>query len=539
MSLVDNQLLDNNDDTNDDLDDKQQQQEWSPKEFHTIPGPKPSLPFIGTGWQYLKYVGRYDLGRLHEANEHKYYTYGPIVKEEYQWRKPIIHIYDPKDFEVVLKNQGRCPIRPPNDFVTHYRLRNKDRYANVGLSNMMGDQWYRHRQLLAPALMSLKAVHQHIPSQNKICDDFLDYIWQIRDQTNDVLMDLSDATNRLALESICMMCLDSRLHCFTSGGGNGGDDDDDDNSDDGQQLIAATGLLFESYNELYYGLPFWKLVATSSYRKLDSAETAIYDIVSKYIEIGLNKIQENSDSIGNNNTDADDGADDRLEESPRSSVLQTLLKTDGLTDSDIKITIIDFIAGGIFTVSNTLCFLFYHLAANPDAQQRLYEEIRDVMGDNSDGNDDLTVDMLAHMPYLKACVAECFRLTNPVPGIMRVMTEPTVLSGYHIPANTVVFSHLMVTSRLKQYFEDPLSYRPERWLDTNRLNRYHRFASIPFGFGNRMCTGKRFAELQLYLTTARLIKRYQIQALQPELDLKFCFIIIPSHKVSLKLKKRD
>jgi hypothetical protein len=25
------------------------------KKFESIPGPKPSLPFIGTGWQYFKY----------------------------------------------------------------------------------------------------------------------------------------------------------------------------------------------------------------------------------------------------------------------------------------------------------------------------------------------------------------------------------------------------------------------------------------------------------------------------------------------------
>ncbi|CAG2102706.1 unnamed protein product [Medioppia subpectinata] len=172
------------------------------KEFACIPGPKPSLPLIGTGWQYFKYIGRYDLSKLHEANQHKYHTYGPILKEEYQWRKPIIHIFDPKDFEVVFRSQGKCPIRPANEFVSHYRLNNAHKYPNVGLSNMMGEEWYQQRQLLAPALMSLKAVQNHIPSQNAICDDFMDYLWQIKDPISNVLDDLSDATYRLALESI-------------------------------------------------------------------------------------------------------------------------------------------------------------------------------------------------------------------------------------------------------------------------------------------------------------------------------------------------
>ena len=99
----------------------------------------------------------------------------------------------------------------------------------------------------------------------------------------------------------------------------------------------------------------------------------------------------------------------------------------------------DFIIGGIFSVSNSLVYLFYHLAANPDVQEKLYNEIESVMGsaDSTCGFDQERVSSshLANMPYLKACVNESFRLNCPVPGIMRVTTEPLVLSGHHIPAN--------------------------------------------------------------------------------------------------------
>ena len=463
------------------------------------------------------------MSRLHEANEHKYHIYGPIFKEEYQWRKPVINIFDPKDFETVLKSQGKCPIRPPNEFVSRYRTDNKDKYPNIGLSNMNEELWAKYRSLLGPALMSLKTVQNHIPAQNSICDDFLDYLWQNRDQSNDVLIDLTEATYRLALESICMMCLDSRMHCFAT---------NHTETSDGQLLIDATKRLFESYNELYYGIPFWKLFETNSYRKFVESETCIYEITSKYVNFGVNAI--NNDE-------------------PLGSVLQTLLKTEGLTEEDIKITIIDFIAGGIFTVSNTLSFLLYHLASNPTVQQKLYEEVNQVMADS----DQLTAHMLSKMPYLKACVNECFRLNSPVPLIARTILEPIVLSGYKIPAKVcqiiillllllincifvfrrTIFSHLMVTSRLSEYFEDPLIYRPERWLEPNSTGRA--FALRHFGFGSRMCVGKRFSELELYLVTAKLIKRYQIKAIQPRLDLNYCFIIIPAHNISLELKLRE
>ena len=50
---------------------------------------------------------------------------------------------------------------------------------------------------------------------------------------------------------------------------------------------------------------------------------------------------------------------------------------------------------------------------------------------------------------------------------------------------------LYVMGRNPELFEDPLEYKPERWLreDTHK-SPYHAFAFLPFGFGTRMCLGK-------------------------------------------------
>ena len=108
-----------------------------------LPGPKPSLPFVGTGWQYFKLIGIYDIRQLHKALIDKFNKYGPIYKEEYQWNKPIVYISDPKDIEAVFRAQGKCPIRPTNEFVVHYRNQHKDRYNSVGIVNLNGVEWYR------------------------------------------------------------------------------------------------------------------------------------------------------------------------------------------------------------------------------------------------------------------------------------------------------------------------------------------------------------------------------------------------------------
>ncbi len=89
------------------------------------------------------------------------------------------------------------------------------------------------------------------------------------------------------------MCLDSRIGSFpdSSPYDSGISDEDEEGEEeqneavkDGEKLIEATKLMFDSFNKLYYGLPFWKYFATSAYSSLDQAETTIYELASKYID---------------------------------------------------------------------------------------------------------------------------------------------------------------------------------------------------------------------------------------------------------------
>lgn len=61
---------------------------------------------------------------------------------------------------------------------------------------------------------------------------------------------------------------------------------------------------------------------------------------------------------------------------------------------------------------------------------------------------------------------------------------------------------------MDKYFAKSKEFLPERWLkscpvsvDQNR----HNFASLPFGYGRRMCLGKRFADLELQTVIAKVI----------------------------------
>ena len=101
---------------------------------------------------------------------------------------------------------------------------------------------------------------------------------------------------------------------------------------------------------------------------------------------------------------------------------------------------------------------------------------------------------------------------------------------------TTVFSHFLVTCQLDQYFDQPDQFNPDRWLQP--LAKESKFASLPFGFGPRMCAGRRFAELQLIMATAKIVLNFKLASMTEHVDRTHAFIVIPSHPIRIRFEKR-
>ena len=83
----------------------------------------------------------------------------------------------------------------------------------------------------------------------------------------------------------------------------------------------------------------------------------------------------------------------------------------------------------------TTSFVLYHLAVNPEVQNKLYEESCQLLAKPSCA---VTTSVLAKAQYTKAVLKETFRM-NPVSvGVGRILAQDTILSGYHVPKGVSV-----------------------------------------------------------------------------------------------------
>ncbi|KAE8677952.1 Copper amine oxidase family protein [Hibiscus syriacus] len=196
----------------------------------------------------------------------------------------------------------------------------------------------------------------------------------------------------------------------------------------------------------------------------------------------------------------------------RKDFLQLLLELKQKNDSASSITLnqlkallMDVVVGGTDTTSTMMEWTMAELMEHPEAMEKVKKEIADVVG--PDG----TVDE-SHLPnlrYLDAAVKETFRLHPPMPLLVpRCPGETSIVGGYSVPKGTRVFLNIWCIQRDAELWENPLEFKPERFLNDkfDYLGNDSRY--MPFGSGRRMCAGVSLGERMLYSSLAALIHAF-------------------------------
>jgi len=57
---------------------------------------------------------------------------------------------------------------------------------------------------------------------------------------------------------------------------------------------------------------------------------------------------------------------------------------------------------------------------------------------------------------------------------------------------------------MEEYVTDAKTFKPARWLKISDNENLHPFASLPYGYGARMCLGRRFADLEMQVLLAKV-----------------------------------
>lgn len=491
------------------------------KPIDDLPGP-PDL--FGLGFAYRVAMGKFRTKKPFEklaldgqfADVDKY---GNIFRVKL-FDLDLVTISDPADIAKVLRTEPKYPQRLNSPHLSYYRELRK---TVPGVFFSDGEVWHRYRSTVSKRILKPREVAEYLPVFNEIVADFTSRLHSIRSpagtENEFEVVDLDNELFKWSFESVAHVLFDRRFGCLA-----------EEVNPEAQDFIKSVGGFLGSFLQvILLPVSFYKVYETKTFKEFINC----FDNMYKYADMFITKKVQQLEREGR----LDPKRLDQNPEPEKVGFVEFLLTKENLSTDDLMASIIDLLFAGVDTTSNTMQWFLYMMSKNPDKQEKLYQEITSVLE-----NDELpSSKTLTKMPYLKACFKESLRLYPVLSTLTRVVQNDIDLQGYHIPKGSSIQMMLYYTSRTEKYFKNASEYIPERWLRNEQREggEIDPFASIPFGFGTRMCAGRRIAEMELYLLATRLVQKYKL--VYPENEYVEPYmrgVIIPDRPLRVKFLDR-
>merc|ERR1712110_605247 len=132
-----------------------------------------------------------------------------------------------------------------------------------------------------------------------------------------------------------------------------------------------------------------------------------------------------------------------------------------------------------------------------------------------------------------------FRYNMIVPSNSRYLEKDVELGGYLIEKGTMVNFGVAYITKSERFFKNPSKFDPDRFRPENQgSEKIDPYSLLHFGFGSRMCIGRRLAEQEIYLTLIKLIQNFKIEYVGKTPEVKTGLLLTPSEPLDLKLTLR-
>ncbi|KAH5554513.1 hypothetical protein HBI25_159500 [Parastagonospora nodorum] len=459
--------------------------------------------------------------RLGIATENfdRFYLFGWEANERYQVHAELgdaftlvapggywVYVADPKAVWDVLKR--------PRDFGRNIKQLEVLNVYGKNLSTTEGHEWQKHRKITAATFTERnnELVWQSSLSQGH---SMLQY-WL--DRAPKPIRSVADDSKTFTL-NVLAAALFTKEYPFE------GQEEMkkrhtsiEDPSDDSHQYR-------NSFSRILRGIILIAIFGGETLRKSSWMPTSCKQVgqaVQDFRSYVLNMIEEERESIANSTSTRKDLVSALV----RASLVPQPDDARDMTISEQDMISNIFVYGfaGNDTTAISLAHTIVNLAAHPATQEWIREEIQQYCVD-----DDFTAwpyDTWTKLIRCQAVVMETLRLCHPL-GSSSKLTKTTCNltvgnSTYTIPANSNVslnFSGLHTNTQI--WGSSAMAWDPARFIDDNgiggeQLRVFPEGVYVPWSYGERLCPGKRFSQVELAAVVAVLFRKHGVEVV-PEM----------------------
>ncbi|XP_072758043.1 probable cytochrome P450 6a13 [Anoplolepis gracilipes] len=198
-----------------------------------------------------------------------------------------------------------------------------------------------------------------------------------------------------------------------------------------------------------------------------------------------------------------------------------------------------FFFAGFDTSSTAMGFSIYELAANPEIQEKLYDEIQTAYKKHGC----FSYDIISEMKYLHCVVRETLRKYPPIGSLQRICEKSYKIrdSNIVLEKGTKILVPIYAIQHDPLYYKNPNAFDPDRFLDENK-KPHEKDPYLPFGDGPRKCIGMKFAYTQTKVGLVTLMKDYKVELSEKtDVPLQFeptTFSLTSKSGIWLRIRRR-
>ncbi|KAI9291072.1 cytochrome P450 [Neoconidiobolus thromboides FSU 785] len=356
------------------------------------------------------------------------------------------------------------------------------------IASIDGNDWKRHKRVINPAFKRGWEIDTFI----KIGIKMIQYM-----KLNEGQFELTKVLKSSTLDSLGLSIFDV---------------DFDSIYNESSEIVSLYVKLIESLNNLWIILfPFLEKLPIPSRMQLKKDAARFRQLIKSIIDDKREEIKE-------------DGIDE-----VKSSLLTMLIQSsdkdnndysNGLTDEEIINDVIIFFIAGHDTTAHTLSTILYLLSKNQDIQDKLRNEVYQVLGgkaNNISKSIKITQEELNKMIYLEAVIIEGMRNIPVVSALARQASKDYYFNNEILlkKGQPLLLNFSLAMSNEKM-FKCPEEFNPDRFLIKNgdgkiQINKKLTKDMIGFSVGPRMCIGTQFSILEQKIFLILLILNFKIE----------------------------
>jgi cytochrome P450 len=352
-----------------------------------------------------------------------------------------------------------------------------------GLIVMRADEWQQRRKILLP-FFKTKKVEEYVQT---ITESALRLLKE-HDQQGKYVVNIAKVMERLAFYNIGHLLFNYNLE-----------------NEPHELHVAIMGCFNKASRFMQYPLsaPLW--IPTSSNRLFHKQLKKVDDLAYRIIA--------------------------HTRQTQGDTMVNALIKQEGITEQGLRDEIVTIILGGHETVAASLTWFWYLMAQHPDVVDKIQKELKSVLNGEMP-----TLETIKQLEYTQMALNESLRLYPPVWAVSRYAEEADRVMGHDIKKGGQIVLPLYVTHRNPDFWEKPNEFYPEHF-NEEATSKRAKHAFMPFGSGERVCIGRQLGWMEMMMiisvilqhaTPEKIIKGKNVKplalfTLRPDRDIMISF----------------